>query len=182
MTRIEEAEKKLEEVQSKYDELRNKLYENQRIRGSINEKIEKQLDGEYDIDKLTELKAKREAATDIINKLAERVKKYEEYNVKPAEEELERVKKSKQYHKNSTGWSMVKLKLEEDKLEDAKREVERIENGIKNIENDIEHGKELYKNNCGEELEISEKKINEGLYLAKATKAAGVIVDKKFDF
>ncbi len=183
MTEIEKAEKKLEDVKNKHNELRNKLYENQRIRGNINEQIEKQLDGEYDIDKLTEFKTKREAATDIINKLAERVKKYEEYNVKPAEEELKRVKLSKQHYRNNTGWNIVKLRLEKEKLEEAERQVNNIKNNIKNIESDIKHSEELFKNNCGESLEIPDKKISEGYNFFKNTQAAGgIVTDRKFDF
>ena len=183
MTEIEKAKENLKEVKNNIDELRKKMYKIQREKSNIREDIEKEMNGNLDIDTISELKVRLEAAGDIIEELKKKNDYQQKYILTKAEEGLDNTKAKALSYENQINNNLILIEIKQEELDKIEFEANRLKDVIEKRKKNIEDLKKQFPSVTDRNINILEgHRLQKAIVKALNERLTGRSVDKKFEF
>ena len=183
MTEIEKAKENLKEVKNNIDKLKNKMYMHQRMKSSLKDEIKAEMNENIDIDKITKLKIKREAAADIVKELKDKVDYIEKYDYKKAEDQVKYIKAKAIHYENQINNNLILIEIKQEELDKIKFEADRLKDVVEKRKKNIGDLKEQFPNITDRNINILEgHRLQKAVVRALNEKLTGRQIDKKFKF
>ena len=182
-TELKKAKENFEKIKTKLDELKNKMYMHQRMKFSLKDEIKAEMNENIDIDKITKLKIKREAAADIVKELKDKVDYIEKYDYKKAEDQVKYIKAKAIHYENQINNNLILIEIKQKELGKIKFEADRLQDVIEKRKKNIEDLKEQFPNITERDINILEgHRLQKAIVKALNEKLTGRQIDKKFNF
>ena len=183
MTELQRAKDNLKKVEEELNELKQKMYSTQRERSSIREDIEKEMNGNLDINNISEFKIKLEAAGDIIEELKKKIDYQQKYILTKAEEKLDNTKAKALSYENQINDNLILIEMKQKELDKIQFEANRLQDVIEKRKKNIEDLKEQFPSIIDRDINILEgHRLQKAIVKALNERLTGRSVDKKFEF
>ena len=182
-TELQIAKENFEKIKTKLDELKNKMYMHQRMKFSLIDEIKAEMNENIDIDKITKLKTKREAAADIVKELKDKVDYIEKYDYKKAEDQVKYIKAKAVHYENQINNNLILIEIKQKDLEKIEFEANRTRAIIEKRKKTIGDLREQFPNITDRDIDLLEgHRLQKAVVKALNEKLTGRQIDKKFGF